>query len=74
VNRHLTNAVSGDVRISGFTPSTSRGQQLSADLYAVNDDANPDAVVPKPVSIRLEGNRFQYSFPPRSVTVLELQH
>ena len=62
----------GNARISGFMPSTARAQQLSGDLYAVNDDANPDAIVPKPVSVQLEAGRFGYAFPSRSITVIEL--
>ncbi len=72
VNRHLHSEVRGSVRLSGFAASNSRGRQLTADLYAVNDDANPDAVVPKPVRVSLDANGFRYAFPPRSVTVIEL--
>ena len=72
VNRHLTSEVRANARISGFMPSTARAQQLSGDLYAVNDDANPDAIVPKPVSVQLEAGRFGYAFPSKSITVIEL--
>jgi alpha-L-arabinofuranosidase len=61
------------VRLSGFTPASARGQQLTAaDLYAVNDDAQPEAIVPTTADLNLKAGEFRHTFPPRSVTVIEL--
>ncbi len=68
VNRHLTQPIRATLHYSGFKPSSGRGQQLTADLYAANDDAHPEAVIPSPVTVNLN----QQVFPPRSVTVIEL--
>ena len=73
VNRSLTEEIRAAVRLSGFTPASARGQQLTApDLYGVNDDAQPEAIVPAPVSVNVRAGEFRHAFPPRSATVIEL--
>jgi alpha-L-arabinofuranosidase len=73
VNRHLTSEIRAAVRIAGFTAGSARGRQLAGDLYAANDDAAPEAVVPASVEVKLSGGGFSHAFPPRSVTVIELE-
>ena len=73
VNRSLSEEIRAVVRISGFTPVSARGRQLTApDLYAVNDDAQLQAIVPTEVAVNLRPPDFRHTFPPRSVTVIEL--
>ena len=73
VNRSLAEEIPAAVRLSGFTPASARGQQLTApDLYAANDDAQPEAVVPAAVNVNVRAEEFRHTFPPRSVTVIEL--
>ncbi|HEY2015596.1 MAG TPA: alpha-L-arabinofuranosidase C-terminal domain-containing protein [Bryobacteraceae bacterium] len=73
VNRSLENAIPATLKLSGFTPVSARGQQLTAaELYAVNDDAQPEAIAPQPVNVDAQGGEFHHTFPPRSVTVIEL--
>jgi alpha-N-arabinofuranosidase len=73
VNRHPTREIRADIRLSGFAASSARGQRLqAASLYAANSDAEPEAVVPAPLSLTVNGGVFRHAFPPASVTVIEL--
>jgi alpha-L-arabinofuranosidase len=73
VNRHLTRDLPASVQLSGFTAAKARAQQLTAaSLYAANDDVRPDAIVPTDLNLRIQGTKFEYVFPSRSVTVIEL--
>ena len=73
VNRHLTRDLRASIRISGFAAGSGRGQQLaSTGLYAVNDDARPDAIVPAALDLKVKGSAFEHVFPRTSVTVIEL--
>jgi alpha-N-arabinofuranosidase len=73
VNRNLIEEIRATVRASGFNAASARGQQLTApELYAINDDAQPEAIVPAPVNVSLGAGEFRHAFPPRSVTVIEL--
>jgi len=61
------------VTVSGFAARTAKGQQLTApDLYAVNDADTPEAIVPAAVSLETRNGGLRHTFPPRSVTVIEL--
>jgi len=73
VNRALTGAIDAEIRLAHFKPSAATGRQLTADLYANNDDAHPEAVVPASVAIEARSNAFHHAFPARSVTVIELR-
>jgi alpha-L-arabinofuranosidase len=73
VNRNLGEEIRATVRLTGFTVASARGQQLTApDLYAVNDDAQPEAIIPAAVNVNAGEGQFRHTFPPRSVTVIEL--
>jgi len=73
VNRHLTREIRADIRLSGFAAASARGQRLqAANLYAANSDAEPEAIVPAPLQLTVNGGVFQHAFPPASVTVIEL--
>jgi alpha-L-arabinofuranosidase len=73
VNRHLSLEIRATLQLSGFAATSARGQQLvAADLYSINDDANPEAVIPTTLQLSVKGEEFQHAFPSRSVTVIEL--
>jgi alpha-N-arabinofuranosidase len=73
INRHLTQEIRATVRLSGFKPVSARAQQLTAaDLYARNDDQEPEAVVPAAAHVDAASGEFRHTFPARSVTVIEL--
>ena len=73
VNRHLSDEIRATVRVSGFKAASARGQQLTApELYAINDDAQPEAIIPAPANVSLGTGELRHAFPPRSVTVIEL--
>ena len=73
VNRAQTEEIRATVRLSGFTPSSARGQQLTdPDLYAVNDDAQPDAIVLAAANVDARAGEFRHTFSHRSVSVSEL--
>jgi alpha-N-arabinofuranosidase len=73
VNRHLTRDIRASVRLSGFAPASARGSQLTAaSLTAMNSEETPEAIVPKPVTLAVEGSRLEQVFPHLSITVIEL--
>jgi Alpha-L-arabinofuranosidase C-terminal domain len=68
-------AVSAEVRLTGYAPGKDEGRvtELSGELAARNSAAQPRAVVPQERrwSHGLKDGKTTYSFPPRSVTVIE---
>ncbi len=73
VNRHLTRDIRVSVRLSGFSAASARGSQLTAaGLAAMNSEETPEAIVPTPVTLTVEGAAFEHVFPRLSVTVIEL--
>ena len=73
VYRHLTRDIRASVRLSGFAPASARGSQLTAaSLTAMNSEETPEAIVPKPVTLAVEGSQLEQVFPHLSVTVIEL--
>ena len=70
VNRKRDGETRASLHLAGFVPAkTARAQQLSAsDIYAVNDEARPEAVIPKALTVKLDS----VVFPPASVTVIEV--
>ncbi|HYW41278.1 MAG TPA: alpha-L-arabinofuranosidase C-terminal domain-containing protein [Bryobacteraceae bacterium] len=74
VNRHLTRQIPAAVQLSGFTAVSSRAQQLtSKSLYDGNSEEHPEAIVPVDVRVNAQGRAFEFTFPPMSVTVIELE-
>lgn len=47
VNRYLTQEIRATLRLSCSATTSVRGQELAGDLYAGNDDASPEAIVPR---------------------------
>jgi len=74
VNRSLDNDIAANIRLPGFTLHSATGQVLSAqDIYVGNDDAQPDAVVPKQIKENVSGPAFSHTFSRASVTTIELR-
>ncbi len=74
VNRHLTREIRAAIHLKGFSAAGAREQQLTASsLYATNDEEHPGAIVPVESHSELHGANFDHSFPPMSVSVIELQ-
>jgi alpha-N-arabinofuranosidase len=73
VNRNPRDEIRAAIRLAGFKATSARGQQLTApELYSINDDAQPEAIVPTAVNVSVGAGEFRHTFPPRSVTVIEL--
>jgi alpha-L-arabinofuranosidase len=74
VNRSLHRDMSASITLDGFTVHSANGKLLSAaDIYVGNDDANPEAVVPKEFHEPASGSAFSHTFPKASVTMIELR-
>jgi alpha-N-arabinofuranosidase len=57
--------------LTGLTPRTAAGETLTAPAVdSVNTFDAPTTVAPKPLQVRLEGNRLSLTLAPRSVTVV----
>jgi alpha-N-arabinofuranosidase len=74
VNPHLTQPVTTEVAVRGASISTAKGTELAEkDVHAHNDFAHPDAVKPRPLaSLHPSSGKLTHTFPPASVTVLEM--
>jgi len=58
----------------GFAAKSAVGKTLTAPrVDSVNTFDTPDAVAPKPLDVKLEGDRLALSVPPKSVTVVALE-
>jgi alpha-L-arabinofuranosidase len=74
VNRHLTQDIRATVKLAGFHVAGASGTVLSApDIYVGNDDAQPEAVIPKDLALKVSGSEFAHVFPRASVSMIELR-
>jgi alpha-N-arabinofuranosidase len=75
VNRHLTRYTRAGIRLMSFRADQRvRVQTLSApSIYAANDEAQPERVVPVETYSNGGPGGLQHVFPPASVTVLEFE-
>ena len=64
-----------DIEVRGVRRLARRAEieTLSGALDATNSIETPRAVVPVPSRLRIDGNRFPCSLPPRSITVLTIK-
>jgi alpha-L-arabinofuranosidase len=63
-----------DANVIGGTARSAAGETLSApNVDSVNTFDAPNAVAPKPVSVKAEGGKLSLELPPKSVTVVSLQ-
>src|SRR6266513_886159 len=74
VNRHLTQDIAARISLAGFAPAPEGSVQtlFAASLYDKNDEAHPEAVIPRERSLKLEGAELECTFRHESVTVIEL--
>ena len=72
-NPDLKAARETEIAVRGATISSVRGSALTAtDMKAHNSFAEPNNLSPKEISVRTTGNSLVYSFPPASVTRLDI--
>ncbi|MFN7994513.1 MAG: alpha-L-arabinofuranosidase C-terminal domain-containing protein [Bryobacteraceae bacterium] len=72
-NPSLDQARETEITIGGASAASGKAITLAAsDVHAHNSFENPRAVEPKPGPAQASGSRFTYSFPPASVTKLEI--
>ncbi len=73
VNPHASQPVEASVQLRGGVASTASVTTLvSEDLHAHNTFERPDALVPETRAVRIDGERWSYTFPPASVTVMRI--
>lgn len=74
VNPHLTQPMTTEIAVRGASVVSAKGTVLAEkDVHAHNDFVNPDAVRPRSVaSLTPAGGKLTHSFPPASVTSLEI--
>jgi len=71
VNRRTEAGIRSSLTLSSFPVAGATANELRADsVFARNDEWRPDAIRPRTVDIAAPGARFEYVFPPASVTVL----
>ncbi|HKV38608.1 MAG TPA: alpha-L-arabinofuranosidase C-terminal domain-containing protein [Blastocatellia bacterium] len=63
-----------EVSLAGVTPKSAEGQTLAADkVDSVNTFEAPNAVVPKPISAKVQGGKVSLKLEPKSVTVISIE-
>jgi alpha-L-arabinofuranosidase len=74
INRHLSQDISASISLSNFRARSATAAVLSAtDIYQGNDDANPQAVVPRVSPLAISGPAFSHVFGKSSVSVIEVR-
>ena len=72
-NPDLKTARETEIAVRGATISSVKGSALTAtDMKVHNSFAEPNNLSPKEISVRMTGNSLVYSFPPASVTRLDI--
>jgi alpha-L-arabinofuranosidase len=67
-------AVEVEATLTGFQAKSAAGETLtSAKVDSVNTFEEPDTVVPKPVSAKIEGGKLTLHLAPKSITVISIQ-
>ena len=57
--------------LTGITPRSASGETLTASAVdSVNTFEAPNTVTPKPIPVKIDGNRLLVTLPPKSVTVI----
>jgi alpha-N-arabinofuranosidase len=68
-------ALDVEAGLAGITARSGAGQTLTAPrVDSVNTFEAPDAVVPKAVTARVQGGKLALTLPPKSVTVISVEH
>jgi alpha-N-arabinofuranosidase len=75
VNRRQSQSTVARIRIAGFNAGPdARVQSLSAaDIYVGNNEEQPEKVKPVESSVAINADELRFTFPPASVTVIELK-
>ena len=75
VNRNLTRDLETDIHLNGFraAPLAKVETLESGSLFDVNNEMDPENVVPAESSAKTTGDRVHYTFPHESVTVITLK-
>lgn len=74
VNPHGSEPRVADVSLRGGEAKCGQVTVLSApDIHAHNDFDHPDTVAPRTEPGAVSGSRFSWTFPPASVTKLEIE-
>jgi alpha-N-arabinofuranosidase len=74
VNPHLTKPMTTEIAVRGASVTSAKGTVLAEkDVHAHNDFAHPDAVKPSAITgLNPSGGKLMHTFPPASVTSLEI--
>jgi alpha-N-arabinofuranosidase len=74
VNRHLTQDIAAHISIAGFAPAQEGSAQtlFASNIYEKNDEAHPEAVIPRESAVRVKGTKLDCTFRHESITVMEL--
>jgi alpha-N-arabinofuranosidase len=63
-----------EVSLAGITAKSAAGETLTAPMVdSVNSFESPNAVVPKPISAKVQGGKLALKLEPRSVTVISVE-
>jgi alpha-N-arabinofuranosidase len=73
VNRHVNADFPLEILLDGFTAGSAHAKSLFSDtIYDVNDEVNPEAVVPRPQTVSVKRRNVSINLRHESVTVIEL--
>lgn len=74
VNPHASEPRAAEINLRGGSARSAKATVLAApDIHAHNDFDHPQAVEPKAAPADVSGARFSWTFPPASVTKLEIE-
>ncbi len=75
VNRNTRTEIRATIRIYGFACTSAKASELMAgSIYETNDEIHPDAIRPRERKLVQGGSLLKHTFPPASVTVIELTY
>jgi alpha-L-arabinofuranosidase len=74
VNRHLDEGVPASISLEDFPARTNADVETldSESIYDFNDELRPEAITPVRTSVEFQNGALSYTFPPASVTRIEL--
>lgn len=73
VNKHMTDIISPTISIAQDTPYSARSWTLTGNAIDSTNEANLPGVAVTAQEVGAVANGFNYSFPPRSLTALEIR-